>query len=220
MTCILSGNRLLIGFLLIMIFEGDENMSTRVSSAERQIRDICSFLQCDEEAVYRRGLQILERYNQIKQADGLVNQADSEEDYQEGSELQNAARDLRNFFIHSENTDDDLFWQCIYVLMDKKWMLDLADSAIIYIRNNQIDHQDYFHLIQYRFLDGYSEIDICDFTGLQRSAMYARRKEAVTLFGIGVLKALGDFMRYPARMEKGADRARTSGGQIQDTREI
>jgi hypothetical protein len=195
-------------------------MSTRVSSAERQIRDICSFLQCDEEAVYRRGLQILEKYSQIKQADGLVNQADSEEDYQEGSELQNAARDLRNFFILPGNTDDAVFRQCIHVLMDKKWMLDLADSAIIYVRNNGIGHQDYYHLIQYKFLEGCSEIDICDFTGLQRSAMYARRKEAVTLFGIGFLKALDDFMKYPARMERGADRARTSGGQIQDTREI
>ena len=152
-------------------------MSTRVSSAERQIRDICSFLQCDEEAVYRRGLQILEKYNQIKQADGLVNRPDSEADYREGSDLLNAARDLRNFFILSGNTDDAAFWQCVHILMNKKWMLDLMDSAIIYVRNNQIDHQDYYNLIQYRFLEGCSEIDICDFTGLQRSAMYMRRKE-------------------------------------------
>jgi len=174
-------------------------MSTRISSAERQIRDLCRFLEYDEAAVYRRGLQILKKYNQIRQADSLVNHSDTEEDYQEQSELRTAAAALRECFFVSDSEGDASFWKNAHVLMDRKWMLDLTDRAIIYVQTNRIDHQDYYQLIRYKFLDQLSEIDICEFMGLQRTAMYMRRREAVTMFGIGFLKALDDFLRYPQK---------------------
>lgn len=73
-------------------------------------------------------------------------------------------------------------------LFESKWLIQLTDMALQYVRGYPESGQIYANLLRLKFMDEVSRTDqeVMEQLGLERSAYYEKKKEATLLFGVSL----------------------------------
>ncbi len=73
-------------------------------------------------------------------------------------------------------------------LFESKWLIELADMALQFVREYPESGPLYAELLRLKFMDAVSRTDqdVMELLGLERSAYYEKKKEATLLFGVSL----------------------------------
>lgn len=157
---------------------------SRTGPATR-IRAICKSRNIDETNVYTKAKKLLEIYRDVcwDTADYADQMKESiSYDYCSGS-LESALLYLEEF-APCENKER--FEEKIQSLFRVKWMVEIVDQAMIKVHDFPLNGELYAEILSMYYLSRfrYSESEILEQIGVERSSYYRRKKEAVTVFGL------------------------------------
>ena len=102
-----------------------------------------------------------------------------------GNELDDALIYLESF---APNTEKEEFEEKISGMFENKWMIDLVDKAMSKVYDYYNNGKLYHEILSKCYLSAfrYTESEMLELLGMERSTFYDRKKEAILLFGISL----------------------------------
>ena len=150
--------------------------------ARETIHDLCYSYKLDEEKLYKRAFLLLDSYRKLC-FKCYLDHDEVDDSIYEDSDPMKAILYLEKLKANMNRGD------CVRAIRDrveKNWIVELVDSAMIKVQEFPQHGKLYLDLINKRFLVQvkYPEEDIYHALCLGRSRYYDRRWEAVMVFGI------------------------------------
>jgi hypothetical protein len=151
---------------------------------------MCTASKLDEKDLYDKAKLLLEIYRDVCwNTVDYVN--DLREEFQE-YDGDYCSGDMDDALIYLENFAPDegkeRFEERIKGLFETKWMIEIVDAAMIKVKDCPVNGELYFSILSAYYLSKFSftESEMLEEFGLERSSYYRRKKEAVTVFGLAV----------------------------------
>ena len=152
-----------------------------------RIRAICKSRNIDETSVYTKAKKLLEIYRDVcwdtaEYADRVKETLEYDYEYCSGG-LDTALIYLEDF---APTENKERFEEKIQSLFRVKWMVEIVDQAMIKVHDFPLNGELYAEILSMYYLSRfrYSESEILEQIGVERSSYYKRKKEAVTVFGL------------------------------------
>ena len=152
-----------------------------------RIRAICKSRNIDETSVYTKAKKLLEIYRDVcwdtaEYADRVKETLEYDYEYCSGG-LDTALIYLEDF---APTENKERFEEKIQSLFRVKWMVEIVDQAMIKVHDFPLNGELYAEILSMYYLSRfrYSESEILEQIGVERSSYYRRKKEAVTVFGL------------------------------------
>lgn len=140
----------------------------------------------DKEKLYRQAKSLLSLYRSVvwsvkKRACRMQQRISGSY----GMELNTALLYLSDFAPTSKQMDFDAE---VTSLFHSKWLLELIDIALTYVKDYPVYGEEFEQLIRLRFADETARTDaeVSEYLNLERSTFYQRKKEAILLLGISL----------------------------------
>ena len=161
-------------------------MGRRHSLAQKSIQCLCEIYDLDEQMLYEKAKLLLKIYRNVCWAAGdraAMRQKESEESYEK--ELSEGLGYL-NAFTPAEEREK--FEQTVQGLVRTNWLIELVDTAMLKMRDFPYTPELYFDIIFKCYLSRfcYTEPEILEVLGLERSTYYDKKKEAIKIFGLAL----------------------------------
>ena len=161
-------------------------MGRKNSEAWGTIHSICEADHIDEKRLYEKTKLVLSKYRNIC----WQTRADTDETLADlcvcaSSDIDGALIYLETFAPEREK---DIFESKIMNLFDRRWMIDIVDTAMIKTKEFPYGGDTFFEIISKCYLTRwkYTEKDMLEILNMDRSRFYDKKKEAVMIFGISL----------------------------------
>lgn len=164
-------------------------MGKKPMSSKNRIKMICGAKKLDEDNLYKKAKLLLDVYRDV-----CWHTTDYADEVKESLfyECGLASEDLTAALVYLENFAPDVsrehFAERIQGLFEVKWMVDIVDAAMRKVRDFPLVGEIYASIITCSYLSGltYTEAELLEEFGMERSTFYRRKKEAVQVFGLAV----------------------------------
>ena len=167
--------------------KGACELGRRNTTTWQAIRSMCQIQQVEEKELYERAKMVLKIYrptcwHTLGRADII---AEEIECYYCGSSLDTALIYLENFAPKKEK---NRFESKVRTLFETKWMIDLIETAMLQVREFPNWGTQYHEILSKCYLSSfqYTENEMLELMGMERSRFYDRKKEAIMLFGLAL----------------------------------
>ena len=161
-------------------------MGRKNSEAWGTIHSICEADHIDEKQLYDKTKLVLSKYRNIC----WQTREDTDETLADlcvcaSSDIDGALIYLETFAPEREK---DIFESKIMNLFDKRWMIDIVDTAMIKTKEFPCGGETFFEIISKCYLTRwkYTEKDMLEILNMDRSRFYDKKKEAIMIFGISL----------------------------------
>jgi hypothetical protein len=191
------------------------------NNTRSRIHRMCTASKLDEKDLYDKAKLLLEIYRDVCwNTVEYVN--DLREEFQE-YDSDYCSGDMDDALIYLENFAPDegkeRFEERIKGLFETKWMIEIVDAAMIKVKDCPVNGELYFSLLSAYYLSKFSftESEMLEEFGLERSSYYRRKKEAVTVFGLAVWgSSINELKREAMNTSNDSEQVRikfTDGGE-------
>ena len=155
----------------------------------KRITTICNSKNIDEQGLYKKAKLLLEIYRDV-----CWHTVDSAEEVREDLfwERDYASQDIDSAILYLEtfapDEDKDKFTERINGLFEVKWMIDIVDAAMRKVRDFPLYGELFADMLSRCYLSRfyYSEGELFDEFNVERTTFYARKKEAIKVFGLAL----------------------------------
>ena len=155
----------------------------------KRITNICKGKNIDEESLYKKARMLLDIYRDV-----CWNTVDGAEEVREELFWENdyASQDLDSAMLYLEtfapNENKSKFTERINGLFEVKWMIDIVDAAMRKVRDFPLYGDLYADILSLCYLSRfyYSERELMEEFSMERTTFYARKKDAVKVFGLAL----------------------------------
>ena len=161
-------------------------MGRNDSEAWRTIHSTCNNDKINEKNLYNKSKLVLSKYRKFcwqtkEDADDTV----CDLCVLASSDVDGAMVYLETF---SPENEKEVFESRIKDLFDRRWMIDIVDTAMMKTREFPDCGELYFEIISKCYLTKwkYTEDEMLEALNLERSRFYDRKKEAIMIFGISL----------------------------------
>ena len=172
-----------------------------------RIQRMCNVCEIQEKDLYDRGKLLLEIYRDVCWRTVSTARVVREDliDYTAGERV---SSDLDSALIYLETfapeEGKERFEEKIRSLFEVKWMIDVIDAAMVKVKEFPVYGDMYFDLISAYYMGRfvYTESEILELLGVERSTFYRRKKEAITLFGLCLFGMSKDELKHAVESVK------------------
>ena len=153
-------------------------------SSTRRIDGMCSASHIEKEGAYKQGKWILEIYQDI--CWNTIRGVDCVREELAGYYSADVTKALIYLETFASDEQKDHFESRVEVLFSNHMMASMIDMAVARIRSYPADGKLYYDILCMCYLNRGSmkESEILEVLGLERSAYYKRKKEAIIVFDI------------------------------------
>lgn len=161
-------------------------MGHKSSSTWDSIHVICRIRHVDEKALYVKAKKILKIYQSVG---WMIGRWNDEIGY---SDLRSCDIDFQYALAYLESFPPDVeqnsFLDEIGSIFETDWMLKLIKSVMQKVKEYPRYGDCYYELIQKKYFSKhrYTETEILEVMGLERSCYYDKHREAIMVFGIAL----------------------------------
>jgi hypothetical protein len=170
----------------MVLKEFDTEDSMRLTKTMKNISTMYKGMHLDENLVFHKSKLVLAIYRDVvwaslKEVDSFHDLADEYYSHDLSSALT-----YLNDFAPTEKRQD--FETKVSYLFETKWMIDLIDNALLKIYDYYNNGKLYHEILTKCYITSfpYTESELIDVFGIERSSFYERKKEAVNLFGVAL----------------------------------
>lgn len=158
----------------------------RMTRSMRNISKMYEGMKLDEEEVFHKSKLLLAIYRDVvwRTIQEAASVKEACESYY-SNELATALTFLNDF---APTETKEKFSEKVSCVFESKWMIDLVDTAMVKIYNYHTNGKMYHEILSKCYLSAYTltESEILECLSIERTSFYAKKKEAIKLFGIAL----------------------------------
>lgn len=160
-------------------------MGRKDTKAIKSITKMYEQLELAQDDIFHKTKLLLSIYRDVVWATLSSCDCVNEEIYYYGDDLNDALVYLEEFAPDIERSE---FESRVCSLFENKWMIDLIDKAMSKVYDYHNNGKLYHEILSKSYLTAfrYTESELLEILGIERSTFYDRKKEAIMLLGIAL----------------------------------